>query len=371
MGGDMVTKTLNDAFGYDGWCLDVKNTTREEPIKDDKGRYHVAYIATVRITHKKSGVYREDCGSGDAIDRSLASASGNALKGAVTDAMKRAAKHFGERMGNALYHDGFNANNAPPTLKDALNTLDIERAKSRFGFDKDRKVVQQQSVSSKSVVVQQLQTSNVQTSASMVKQEQQKKAQVVNSYASNTYNTNTTKSSYAQQQQTPRTQYVGGVVMEHSNMSKAKPSQPHVTPHHGNNNNNAAAKQQPTNTHVTPGNRAAPTTTKKKQSFDPSVFTAVPSEKLQENANPQQTGTTPGLALPPRPGTSYGNANNNTAATTTSMFGANGTMSQALTMEQQSLSTTSLAQSLKRKSESMDGRGVSSVAAKNPYSQAS
>jgi len=54
-----------------------------------------------------------------------------------------------------------------------------------------------------------------------------------------------------------------------------------------------------------------------------------------------------------------------------SMFGANGTMSQALTMEQQSLSTTSLAQSLKRKSESMDGRGVSSVAAKNPYSQAS
>ena len=140
MGGDIVTKTLNDAFGYDGWCLEVKNTAREETIKDDKGRYHVAYIATVRITHRKSGVYREDCGAGDAIDRSLASASGNALKGAVTDAMKRAAKHFGEKLGNALYHDGFNANNAPPTLKDALNTLDIERAKSRFGFDKDRKM---------------------------------------------------------------------------------------------------------------------------------------------------------------------------------------------------------------------------------------
>ena len=85
---------------------------------------------------------------------------------------------------------------------------------------------------------------------------------------------------------------------------------------------------------------------------------------------------TPGLALPPRPGTSYGNANNNTSATTPSMFGANGTMSQALTMEQQSQSmpanSGSLAQSLKRKSESMDGGGASSsVAAKNPYSQAS
>ena len=374
MGGDMVTKTLNDAFGYDGWCLDVKNTTREEPIKDDKGRYHVAYIATVRITHKKSGVYREDCGSGDAIDRSLASASGNALKGAVTDAMKRAAKHFGEKMGNALYHDGFNANNAPPTLKDALNTLDIERAKSRFGFEKDRKVVQQQQAvtSTSAVVHQHHQTSNVRSSASMVKQEQQKKAQVVvNSYASNTSN------NAIGQQQTPRTQYVGGVVLEHSNMSKAKQTtQPHVTPHHGNNNNNAAAKQQPTNTYVTPGNRVAPTTTKKKQSFDPSVFASVTAEKLQENANPQQSTTTPGLALPPRPGTSYGNANNNTSATTPSMFGANGTMSQALTMEQQSQSmpanSGSLAQSLKRKSESMDGGGASSsVAAKNPYSQAS
>jgi len=379
MGGDMVTKTLNDAFGYDGWCLDVKNTTREEPIKDDKGRYHVAYIATVRITHRKSGVYREDCGSGDAIDRSLASASGNALKGAVTDAMKRAAKHFGEKMGNALYHDGFNANNAPPTLKDALNTLDIERAKSRFGFEKDRKVVQQQAVTSSSGVAVQHQTSNAQSSASLVKHEQQKKAHVVvNSYTSNTSNNaNNTKSSYAQQQQTPRTQYVGNVVMEHSNMSKAKQtSQPHVTPHHGNSNNNAAAKQQPTN-YVTPGNRVAPTTTKKKQSFDPSVFAAVPAEKLQENANPQQSTTTSGLALPPRPGTSYGNGNNNTTATATpSMFGANCTMSQALTIEQQSQSTTansgSLAQSLKRKSESIDGGvGASSIAAKNPYSQAS
>ena len=54
----MVTKTLNEAFGYDGWCLEVKNTSREENIKDEKGRYHVAYIATVRVTHRRSGVFR-------------------------------------------------------------------------------------------------------------------------------------------------------------------------------------------------------------------------------------------------------------------------------------------------------------------------
>jgi hypothetical protein len=54
----MVTKILNETFGYDGWCLEVKNTTREEPIKDEQGRYHVSYIATARVTHQRSGVYR-------------------------------------------------------------------------------------------------------------------------------------------------------------------------------------------------------------------------------------------------------------------------------------------------------------------------
>lgn len=96
----------------------------KESVKDDKGRYHVAYTATVRITLTRSGAYRgafyryhcicchcctpcqsnirplifpqwnfiEDCGAGDAIDRSLGTASGHAIKGAITDAMKRAGE---------------------------------------------------------------------------------------------------------------------------------------------------------------------------------------------------------------------------------------------------------------------------------------
>ncbi|KAL7467635.1 hypothetical protein ACHAXS_007876 [Conticribra weissflogii] len=149
MSGDIITKTLNEAFGFDGWSLDVKQATREENVKDEKGRYHVAYIATVRITHQRSGVYREDCGSGDAIDKTLAAACGNALKGAITDAMKRAARHFGEKLGNSLYHDGFNPNKAPVTLKDAFETLDVERAQTRFGFDKNKQMERQQNVAGK------------------------------------------------------------------------------------------------------------------------------------------------------------------------------------------------------------------------------
>ena len=32
MGGDIVTKMLNEAFGYNGWCLEVKNTTHKERV---------------------------------------------------------------------------------------------------------------------------------------------------------------------------------------------------------------------------------------------------------------------------------------------------------------------------------------------------
>ena len=29
MSGDSVTRTLNEIFGFDGWCLEIKNTKRE------------------------------------------------------------------------------------------------------------------------------------------------------------------------------------------------------------------------------------------------------------------------------------------------------------------------------------------------------
>ena len=60
----------------------------------------MAYTSSVRLTHRKSGSYREDCGAGDAIDKSLGTAVANALKASITDAMKRAARHFGDKLGN-------------------------------------------------------------------------------------------------------------------------------------------------------------------------------------------------------------------------------------------------------------------------------
>jgi len=137
--GDGVARTLNDIFGYDGWNLDITKVNREECIQDTKtGKYSVVYTAMVRLTHKASGSYREDCGTGDSTDKQFAIAVDHAIKGSITDAMKRAARHFGDKLGNSLYESGFSVNKAPTTLKEALDRYDIERANTKFGFPKDQ-----------------------------------------------------------------------------------------------------------------------------------------------------------------------------------------------------------------------------------------
>jgi DNA recombination protein Rad52 len=138
MSGDSVTRTLNDVFGFDGWSLEVKKSERQDFTKDGKGRYHVAYISTVRVTHRRSGAFKEDCGAGDSIDKSLGTATSHALKASVTDALKRAVRHFGDKLGNSLYESSFSLSKAPNTLKDAIIQYDIDRAKTKFGFEKKK-----------------------------------------------------------------------------------------------------------------------------------------------------------------------------------------------------------------------------------------
>eukprot|EP00980_Cylindrotheca_fusiformis_P010826 scaffold2447_cov110-Cylindrotheca_fusiformis.AAC.8 len=128
--GDGISRTLNDIFGFDGWNLDITRVERIETIQNNKdGKYTVVYAAQVKLTHKASGAYKEDCGAGDATDRSFATAVGHALKQSITDAMKRAAP---------LYSGNFSVKNAPTSLKSALDKYDIERAHSKFGFAKDQ-----------------------------------------------------------------------------------------------------------------------------------------------------------------------------------------------------------------------------------------
>lgn len=137
LSGDSVTRSLNDIFGYNQWNLQILRSDQTFSGEVDNPRggkiWHVLYSTHVRITHLPSGCFREDIGCGDVMDRSVVVASQNAVKASVTDAMKRAARHFGDKLGNSLYDSEFNIQNAPRTLSEALDMYDEERSQAKFG----------------------------------------------------------------------------------------------------------------------------------------------------------------------------------------------------------------------------------------------
>eukprot|EP00977_Amphora_coffeiformis_P029868 scaffold43153_cov176-Amphora_coffeaeformis.AAC.3 len=118
--GDGVSRSLNEIFGYEGWSLDIKSVTQTSKEQDKRGRWNVAYLAHVRITLVTSGTYKEDMGSGDSADNHLQTAVSHAIKASITDALKRAARHFGDKLGNSLYGADFALNKAPTTIFQAF-----------------------------------------------------------------------------------------------------------------------------------------------------------------------------------------------------------------------------------------------------------
>ena len=123
--------TIHNIIG--GWSSQILNEKLIQSDKDEgNGRWYVGYLATVRVT-LLNGVSHEDVGSGEGINDSKIKAHEKALKSAITDAMKRAARQFGERLGNALYVKGNGIRTAPKTNRDALMELERRDALNLFG----------------------------------------------------------------------------------------------------------------------------------------------------------------------------------------------------------------------------------------------
>lgn len=96
----------NRIFGFDGWNYEIVkndcvNQAPREIGKDKKPGFGVTYVSTVRVTVQ--GVIREDVGSGHGYDLDCGLAHESAIKEAVTDALKRALRSFGNQFGLALY----------------------------------------------------------------------------------------------------------------------------------------------------------------------------------------------------------------------------------------------------------------------------
>lgn len=123
-----VIAEANRIFGFDAWSYEVVEArcVSEAPRKigrQQKEGWGVTYTAKVRaMVH---GVIREDFGAGHGYDVDAGLAHESAIKEAVTDALKRALRTFGNPFGLALYDKtranvgvddahGGDGNGAPP-----------------------------------------------------------------------------------------------------------------------------------------------------------------------------------------------------------------------------------------------------------------
>lgn len=110
-----VIAEANRIFGFDGWSYETVDTkcvaeAGRKIGQSQKDGWGVTYTSRVRVTI--NGIVREDFGAGHGYDADLGLAHESAIKEAVTDALKRALRTFGNVFGLALY-DKSRANVGP------------------------------------------------------------------------------------------------------------------------------------------------------------------------------------------------------------------------------------------------------------------
>lgn len=99
--GHHVIREANRIFGFDGWSMRVMDFQQQHTGQNRNGNETAYAYAQVEVN--ALGVTRVDVGYGQGIARSIGDAMEGAGKEAVTDAMKRAFRTFGDQFGNALY----------------------------------------------------------------------------------------------------------------------------------------------------------------------------------------------------------------------------------------------------------------------------
>lgn len=102
--GWYVIDKLNEIFGFGNWNYEIKELMEVSKCVNQRGNIEIGYRARVRVeVLGRVVVVREDVGFGNGISKQEFKAHENAGKEAVTDALKRACRTFGNVFGNTLY----------------------------------------------------------------------------------------------------------------------------------------------------------------------------------------------------------------------------------------------------------------------------
>lgn len=105
----------NRIFGFDGWSYRIimGPHLEEKTLTNNQGNEQTARFYTAMVEVEALGVRRMDVGTCQLAGLS-ADGHDTALKGCVTDALKRVLRSFGNQFGNALYYKDAPAPDKPP-----------------------------------------------------------------------------------------------------------------------------------------------------------------------------------------------------------------------------------------------------------------
>ena len=114
--GHVVIEQANRIFGYGGWGYELAGDVTLRPVETvdtqtGEVKVSLGYSAPVRVT-VAGALPRTDIGVHPVAEDTL-DGHDTAIKGAVTDGMKRAFRSFGVQFGNGFYGDQPQAGNPP------------------------------------------------------------------------------------------------------------------------------------------------------------------------------------------------------------------------------------------------------------------
>lgn len=102
-----IIETANKIFGHGNWDYSISSLQSVSQETNQNQNNVICYKAVITVVvhdlqHSKH-VSREDVGFGTGISKNLADSHEGAAKEAVTDAIKRTMRSFGNQFGNSLY----------------------------------------------------------------------------------------------------------------------------------------------------------------------------------------------------------------------------------------------------------------------------
>ena len=102
-----IIDTANNIFGFGGWAYTISSLEQVSQEVNANQNVVICYKAIVKVDvydiDHSTMISRQDVGFGTGVARSLADAHENSAKEAVTDALKRSLRSFGNQFGNSLY----------------------------------------------------------------------------------------------------------------------------------------------------------------------------------------------------------------------------------------------------------------------------